>query len=105
MLSLHLHDTRGLGLVNLYAGIEAGVRLFDVAAGGLGGCPFVAGAAGNVAAEDAVHLLHGLGLHTGIDVERLCQVARYYESLLGKPLPGRMHRVLAQQSNSDAAGC
>lgn len=94
-LSLHLHDTRGLGLVNLLAGYEAGVRLFDVAAGGLGGCPFLPGAAGNVAAEDAVHLFHTMGIDCGIDLALLCQVVRLYESLLARPLPGRMARVLA----------
>lgn len=93
-LSLHLHDTRGLGLVNMVAGLEAGVRLFDVAAGGLGGCPWVAGAVGNVASEDAVHLLHGMGIETGIDLAALCRVVDYYETLLERPLPGRMNRVL-----------
>lgn len=94
VVSLHLHDTRGLGLVNLYAGLQAGIRLFDVAAGGLGGCPFVPGAAGNVAAEDAVHLIHSLGLCTGIDLEKLCKVVEYYELLLEKRLPGRIMRAL-----------
>lgn len=94
-LSLHLHDTRGLGLVNLLAGYEAGVRHFDVAVGGLGGCPFLAGAAGNVAAEDAVHLFHTMGIACGIDLPLLCRVVNLYESLLARTLPGRMARVLA----------
>ena len=93
-LSLHLHDTRGLGLVNLLAGYEAGVRLFDVAAGGLGGCPFVAGALGNIATEDAVHLLEGMGVTTGIDLPLFCQAVSYYERLLERQLPGRMGRVV-----------
>ena len=95
VLSLHLHDTRGLGLANLVAGYEAGVRLFDVAAGGLGGCPFIQGAAGNVATEDAVHLLARMGVATGIDLHRLVTVVRRYEELLGRELPGKMRRVLA----------
>ena len=102
VFSLHLHDTRGLGLVNLYAGLQAGIRLFDVAAGGLGGCPFVPGAAGNVAAEDAVHLIHGLGLRTGIDLEQLCQVADYYQLVLNKSLPGRMYRLLSRPNMATA---
>lgn len=85
-LSLHLHDTRGLGLANLRAGYEAGVRLFDVAAGGLGGCPFVRGAAGNVATEAAVHFFDGLGVATGIDPGRLHQVVARYQELLGRNL-------------------
>lgn len=93
-LSLHFHDTRGLGLMNIYAGFEAGVRLFDVAAGGLGGCPFIPGAAGNVASEDAVNLFHSLGIDTGIDLAALCRVVDYYETLLERKLPGRMNRVL-----------
>ncbi len=94
MLSLHLHDARGLGLANMFAGYEAGVRLFDVAVGGLGGCPFVRGAAGNVAAEDAVHLFEQMGKETGIDVQRLVKVVLYYEELLGRELPGKMSRVI-----------
>jgi len=95
VLSLHLHDTRGLGLANLFAGYEAGIRLFDVAAGGLGGCPFVQGAAGNVATEDTVHLFDRMGVVTGIDLHGLVKVVRRYEQLLGRELPGRMRRVLS----------
>lgn len=101
-LSLHLHDTRGLGLVNMYAGFAAGVRLFDVAAGGLGGCPFIPGAAGNVASEDAVNLFHSMGVETGIDLAKLCRVVDYYETLLERKLPGRMNRVL---HSLPATGC
>lgn len=93
-VSLHLHDTRGLGLVNIYAGYEAGVRIFDVAAGGLGGCPFIHGATGNVATEDAAHLFQGMGVATGIDLALFCRVVDYYEALLERRLPGRMNRAL-----------
>ena len=93
-LSLHLHDTRGLGLVNMLAGYEAGIDSFDVAAGGLGGCPFVTGAAGNVPAEDAVNLFAQIGIATGIDLDALCTAVDRYEKLLGRTLPGRMNRVL-----------
>jgi hydroxymethylglutaryl-CoA lyase len=105
-LSLHCHDTRGLGLVNLYAGYEAGVRIFDTSAGGLGGCPFVQGAGGNVATEDAVHLFAGMGRETGIDRDLFCRVVDHYETLLERPLPGRMCRVLRGRSGADGApGC
>jgi hydroxymethylglutaryl-CoA lyase len=93
-LSIHLHDTRGLGLANMLAAYEAGVATFDVAAGGLGGCPFVKGASGNVAAEDAVNLFERIGVPTGIDLPALCRVVERYEELLGRRLPGRMTRVL-----------
>ncbi len=101
-LSLHLYDTRGLGLVNMYAGAVAGVRLFSVAAGGLGASPLFAGASGNVAGEDAVNLFHGMGLETGIDLAGLCRVVEYYENLLERELPGRMNRVLRSQPEANA---
>ena len=93
-LSLHCHDTCGLGLVNLYAAYEAGVRIFDVAAGGLGGCPCVEGAAGNVPTEEAVQLFTGMGIDTGIDLKQYCKVVHYFEQLLNRPLPGRGCRHL-----------
>lgn len=96
-LSIHLHDTRGLGLANMLAAYEAGVTLFDVAAGGLGGCPFVKGASGNVAAEDAVNLFEQIGVTTGIDLRALCRVVARYEEILGRTLPGRMSRVIQSQ--------
>lgn len=93
-LSLHLYDTRGLGLVNMYAGYEAGVRVFGTAAGGLGGGAGGDGALGNVATEDAVHLFQGMGVDTGIDLSRFCRVVERFETLLERQLPGRMTRVL-----------
>lgn len=95
-ISLHLHDTRGLGLANLFAGYEAGVRSFDTCTGGLGGCPFVKGAAGNVPTEDAVNLFESMGVPTGINLSTLCQAVTYLESTLKRALPGRMKRVLEQ---------
>jgi hydroxymethylglutaryl-CoA lyase len=96
-LSLHLHDTRGLGLANMWAGYEAGVSAFDVCAGGLGGCPFVKGAAGNVPTEDAVNMFETSGISTGIDIDRLCRAVEFLESKLGRTLAGRMSRVLGSQ--------
>jgi hydroxymethylglutaryl-CoA lyase len=93
-LSLHLHDTRGLGLANMFAGYEAGVRIFDVSTGGLGGCPFVKGAAGNVPTEDAVNLFSQINVAVVIDLGKLCTVVSNLESILGKTLRGRMCHVL-----------
>lgn len=93
-LSLHLHDTRGLGIANMVAGFDAGIRVFDTSAGGLGGCPFVKGAAGNIATEDAVNLFTQMKVDTGISLPAICAVTDYYENILGRKLPGRMSRVL-----------
>jgi hydroxymethylglutaryl-CoA lyase len=89
-LSLHLHDTRGLGLANLYAGLLAGVATFDAAVGGLGGCPFIPAATGNIATEDAAFALQEMGVATGIDWTKLCKVANTFEQMLGRRLPSRM---------------
>jgi hydroxymethylglutaryl-CoA lyase len=96
-VSLHLHDTRGLGLANTFSGYEAGVRIFDVCTGGLGGCPFVKGAAGNVPTEDAVNMFESLGVSTGIDLSALCEAVAFLENTLERTLPGRMSRVLRHQ--------
>ena len=91
-LSLHLHDTRGMGLANAYAGLQMGVRHFDAAVAGLGGCPFAAhqGAAGNICTEDFVLMCEEMGIQTGIDLERLIECARLAEDILGHPLPGKV---------------
>ncbi len=98
-ISLHLHDTRGLGLANMFSGYEAGVRIFDVCAGGLGGCPFIKGAAGNVPTEDAVHMFESMGIGTGVDLKGLISAVDFLESTLERSLPGRMKRVLSSQQN------
>ncbi len=86
-LSLHLHDTRGLGLANMAAGLEEGVTLFDTSAGGLGGCPFVPGASGNVATEAAVAMLERKGFSTGVNLGELGKAVEYLGRLLGRSLP------------------
>jgi len=93
-INLHLHDTRGMGLMNALAGIEMGVDDFDTAVGGLGGCPYAGftGAAGNITTEDVVHLCHELGIETGIDLDRLIEVALEAEQIVGHPLPGKVMR-------------
>ena len=97
VLSLHLHDTRGLGLANMLAGFESGVEIFDTATGGLGGCPFVKGAAGNVPTEDAVNMFEQMGVDTGVDLVGLGRVVEYFEKTLETGLPGRMARVIRFQ--------
>jgi len=92
-ITLHLHDTRGMGIANAYAGLEMGVSSFDACVGGLGGCPFAPGATGNICTEDLVYLLHECGYETGISLERLCAVALQVEALLGRPLPGQLMRA------------
>lgn len=92
VISLHLHDARGLAMANLFAGYEAGIRIFDTCIGGLGGCPFVDGAGGNLATEDVVNLFHSSGISTGIDLDALCTITHTYEKLLEKQLAGRYCR-------------
>ena len=89
-VALHLHDTRGMGIANAYAGLEMGVSIFDSAVAGLGGCPFAAhkGAAGNVCTEDLVFMCHEMGIETGIDLDALIETARLAEDVVGHPLPG-----------------
>ncbi len=96
-LILHLHDTRGLGLANLLAALQVGVRHFDTAFGGLGGCPFIDGAAGNIATEDTVYLLDRLGIVTGVDAARVAEISRRVGHVLGKTLPGRMTGLLTAE--------
>jgi hydroxymethylglutaryl-CoA lyase len=89
-LALHLHDTRGMGIANAYAGLEMGVAHYDACVGGLGGCPFAgnSSAAGNVCTEDLAFLCRDLGIETGIDIDRLISVAELAEDIVGHPLPG-----------------
>jgi len=88
-LALHLHDTRGTALANVLAGLEEGITTFDAAVGGLGGCPYAPGASGNLATEDLVYLLAGLGLETGVDFGRLVAAGALAQRLVGRKLPGK----------------
>ncbi len=88
-LALHFHDTRGTALANILAGLQTGVRIFDSSSGGLGGCPYAPGAAGNVATEDLLYMLEGMGIETGINLEKHIQASAYIQSVLGKTLPSR----------------
>jgi len=93
-INLHLHDTRGLGLANAFAAMEMGVDDFDSAVAGLGGCPYAGfkDAPGNIATEDLVHLCSEIGVETGVNLERLLEIAREAESIVGHPLPGKVMR-------------
>jgi hydroxymethylglutaryl-CoA lyase len=93
-LSAHFHDTRGLGLANSYAALEAGIRTFDACLGGMGGCPFAPGASGNVVTEDLVFMFEAMGLRTGIDLDRLIAVREIIAAALpGEPLYGAIARA------------
>jgi hydroxymethylglutaryl-CoA lyase len=89
-LAMHFHDTYGQALANLYAGMEEGVRVIDSAAGGLGGCPYAPGATGNVATEDVVYMLEGMGVKTGIDMDKLLAATNEISRVLGKPPVSRV---------------
>jgi hydroxymethylglutaryl-CoA lyase len=88
-LALHMHDTRGTALANVLAGLEAGVRTFDASIGGLGGCPYAPGASGNLATEDLVYMLHGMGYETGVDFGKLIAAGALAQRLVGRKLPGK----------------
>jgi hydroxymethylglutaryl-CoA lyase len=92
--ALHLHDTRGMGIANAFAGLEMGVTRYDSSVAGLGGCPFAGhkGAAGNVCTEDLVLMCHEMGIETGIDLDALIDCAILAEEIVGHPLPGSVMR-------------
>jgi hydroxymethylglutaryl-CoA lyase len=91
--ALHMHDTRGTALANILVGLELGVRDFDAAVGGVGGCPYAPGAAGNMATEDLVYMLEGMGVATGVDLDKLIEAGNVAEQVIGRPLPGKVHRA------------
>jgi hydroxymethylglutaryl-CoA lyase len=90
---LHFHDTRGTGLANILTALRLGVTEFDASVGGLGGCPYAPGATGNVATEEVVHMLHDMGIDTGIDLDRLIEVAALAQRIVGRELPSGVLRA------------
>jgi hydroxymethylglutaryl-CoA lyase len=92
-LALHFHDTRGTALTNVLVGLDAGIRTFDAAVAGLGGCPYAPGAAGNLATEDLVYMLQGMGLETGVDLAALIAAGELAERIVGRKLPGKVHQA------------
>lgn len=100
-MALHFHDTRGTALANVLAGLQCGISIFDASIGGLGGCPYAPGAAGNLATEDLVYMLNGMGIKTGVDLERLIDAGELAEKLLGHKLNGRyLQACLASRAKS-----
>ena len=89
ILALHFHDTRGTALANVLAGLECGITTFDASAGGLGGCPYAPGASGNLATEDLLYMLEGLGIATGVSLQKVVEASRYLAEHLGHRPPGR----------------
>ena len=102
-VSGHFHDTYGQALANIYASLELGVATFDGSVGGLGGCPYAKGATGNVATEDVVYMLNGLGIETGIDLEALVDAAAGIAAVLGRPVTSRTGRALLARCEKAAA--
>jgi isopropylmalate/homocitrate/citramalate synthase len=94
-LAGHYHDTYGQALANTYASLELGVRTFDASVAGLGGCPYAKGASGNVATEDVVYMLHGLGMHTGVDLDALVAIGAWISKVLGRDYGSKAGKALA----------
>jgi hydroxymethylglutaryl-CoA lyase len=97
-LALHFHDTRGTALANVLASLDFDIRTFDASAGGLGGCPYAPGATGNLATEDLLYMLHGLGYDTGVSIDAVYQASLAIEPVVGHPLPSRYVRARAAAS-------
>jgi hydroxymethylglutaryl-CoA lyase len=105
-IGLHFHNTRGIGLCNVMAGLDEGIDEYEASFAGLGGCPFAPGATGNICTEDLIYLLHEMGISTGIDLTKLCDIAREVEEVVNRPLPGQVMKAgprTALHSLSDAA--
>lgn len=92
-IALHFHNTRGIGLCNVMAGLDEGISAYEASFGGLGGCPFAPGATGNICTEDLVFLLHEMDIETGIDIRKLCAIAREVENVVARQLPGQVMKA------------
>jgi hydroxymethylglutaryl-CoA lyase len=102
-IAYHFHDTRGTALANVVAGLTAGIRCFDAASGGTGGCPYAPGAAGNLATEDLVYLLDGLGLEHGVRLDGVLEAARFITTALGRPLASKVGQAGGWDASTGAA--
>ncbi len=102
-LAIHFHDTYGQALANILACLEEGVRVVDAAVSGTGGCPYAKGASGNVASEDVVYMLHGMGLHTGIDLDALSATGRWLATLLGRASGSKVTQARTDADTMDTA--
>jgi len=92
-IALHMHDTRGTALANVVTALNMGIRDFDASVGGMGGCPYAPGASGNLATEDLVYLLQGMGYETAVDLDLLLEAGKIAERVVGRPLPGKVHQA------------
>lgn len=92
-VALHFHDTRGTALANVLSALELGITTYDASSGGLGGCPYAPGATGNLATEDLIYMLNGLGIETGVDLAALIQASSFIEPRVGHPLPSRYYQA------------
>lgn len=92
-LTLHFHNTRGMGLANVLAAVQAGITRFDGSLGGLGGCPYAPGASGNICSEDAIHMLDAMGYETGIDLDALLTIAKKLPQIVGHGVPGQVFKA------------
>ena len=104
-VAVHFHDTRGTALANILVSVDMGITTVDAALGGLGGCPYAPGASGNVATEDVVYMLEGMGIRTGIDLDRLVDCARLASTLVGHEVPSKYYRAaVGARSRASATG-
>lgn len=99
-VALHFHDTRGTALANVLTALDLGVATFDASCGGLGGCPYAPGATGNLATEDLIYMLDGLGIATGVDLAALVRASAFIESRVGHPLPSRYYQAATHSLNA-----
>jgi hydroxymethylglutaryl-CoA lyase len=103
-VAVHFHDTRGTALANILVAVEMGITTVDSALGGLGGCPYAPGASGNVATEDVIYMLEGMGVRTGVDLDKLVQAARLASTLVGHEMPSKYYRAHIGMVTGSAAG-
>jgi hydroxymethylglutaryl-CoA lyase len=92
-LTMHFHNTRGMGLANVLAAVQSGITRFDGSLGGLGGCPYAPGASGNISSEDAIHMLDAMGYDTGMDIPKLLVLARELPEIVGHIVPGQVAKA------------
>ena len=104
-LSGHFHDTYGQALANIYAALQEGIEIYHASVAGLGGCPYAKGATGNVATEDVLYLMNGLGIETGIDLEQVVAIGDFISTAIGKPNVSRAGKALLAKARSEAANC
>jgi hydroxymethylglutaryl-CoA lyase len=104
-LSGHFHDTYGQALANIYAALLEGIEIFHASVAGLGGCPYAKGATGNVATEDVLYLLNGLGIETGIDLAQIVAIGDFISGSIGKPSASRAGKALLAKARSEQASC